>query len=43
MSNEQEEFEQIRQLKSRYFRQMDCKEWDAWEHCFTEDVEAVYE
>ncbi len=43
MSNEQEEFEQIRQLKSRYFRLMDCKEWDLFESCFTEDIQAVYE
>lgn len=30
--------EQIRQLKARYFRTMDQKDWDAWEDVFCEDV-----
>lgn len=37
------EFEQIRQLKARYFRLMDTQQWDDWQHCFTEDVSAFYE
>ncbi len=32
------EIEKIRQLKSRYFRTMDQKDWDAWEQVFCEDV-----
>ena len=30
--------EKIRQLKARYFRSMDQKDWDLWEQVFTEDV-----
>jgi SnoaL-like domain len=29
--------EQIKQLKARYFRLMDTKDWDAWKDLFTED------
>ena len=32
------EIEQIRQLKARYFRLMDQKDWDAWAQVFCEDV-----
>jgi len=32
------EIEQIRQLKARYFRAMDQKNWDEWESVFTEDA-----
>ena len=31
------EIEQIKQLKARYFRLMDTKDWDAWKDLFTED------
>jgi hypothetical protein len=34
--------EQIRQLKYRYFRTLDLKEWDEFGDCLTEDVEARY-
>ena len=37
------DLEQIRQLKSRYFRLMDTQQWDAWQHCFTDDISAFYE
>jgi len=30
--------EAIRQLKARYFRLMDTKQWDAWRELFTEDA-----
>jgi uncharacterized protein (TIGR02246 family) len=30
--------EEIKQLKARYFRLMDTKQWDAWADVFTEDV-----
>jgi hypothetical protein len=34
--------EEIRQLKYRYFRTLDLKEWDAFGDCLTEDVVARY-
>ena len=37
-TNELIAIEQIRQLKARYFRSMDQKDWDLWEQVFTEDV-----
>tara|TARA_A100001037_G_scaffold299984_1_gene326658 strand:+ start:490 stop:930 length:441 start_codon:yes stop_codon:yes gene_type:complete len=37
------EMEEIKQLKSRYFRLMDTKKFDDWSFCFTEDVKARYE
>lgn len=37
------DLEDIRQLKSRYFRLMDTQQWEAWKSCFTEDVSAFYE
>ena len=33
-----DDLEAIRQLKARYFRLMDTKQWEAWGECFTEDV-----
>ena len=32
------DIEKLRQLKARYFRTMDQKDWDAWEDVFCEDV-----
>ncbi len=37
------DLEEIQQLKARYFRLMDQKQWNEWRECFTEDVAAVYE
>lgn len=34
--------EEIRQLKYRYFRTLDLKEWDAFADCLAEDVIARY-
>ena len=34
-----DDIEQIRQLKARYFRMMDTKNWDGLAHVFTDDVE----
>ncbi|MGI9602773.1 MAG: nuclear transport factor 2 family protein [Acidimicrobiales bacterium] len=31
------EIESIKQLKARYFRLMDTKQWDDWGECFTRD------
>jgi hypothetical protein len=31
------DIEQIKQLKARYFRLIDTKDWDAWRDLFTED------
>ena len=36
-----EAIEEIRQLKARYFRLLDTKQWDAWAELFTEDFEGV--
>ena len=38
-----QDLEDIRQLKSRYFRLMDTQQWEAWKSCFTEDISAFYE
>ncbi len=35
--------EAIRQLKARYFRLMDTRQWELLRECFTADVSAVYE
>ena len=43
MSQRAEDFEQIRVLKSRYFRLMDTQKWDSWHDCFTDDIAATYE
>ena len=32
------DIEAIRQLKARYFRTMDQKDWDSWEQVFCEDA-----
>lgn len=37
------DLEGIRQLKARYFRLMDTKQWESWADCFTADVSASYE
>ena len=31
------DIEQIKQLKARYFRLMDTKDWAAWKDLFTDD------
>jgi uncharacterized protein (TIGR02246 family) len=36
-----EEIEAIKQLKARYFRYLDTKQWDKWGDVFTEDAELV--
>src|SRR4051812_34012502 len=33
-----DDMEAIRQLKARYFRLLDTKDWARWTQCFTEDV-----
>ncbi len=33
-----DDLEAIKQLKARYFRLMDTKQWDAWRDVFTEDA-----
>lgn len=44
MSDEQQQqLEQIRQLKARYFRLMDTQQWDQFPSCFTADIHARYE
>ncbi len=37
------DLEAIRQLKARYFRLMDTRQWDLLSECFAADVSAVYE
>jgi hypothetical protein len=37
------DLEAIRQLKARYFRLMDTKQWETWADCFTAAVSASYE
>ena len=37
-----EAIEQIKQLKARYFRLVDTKQWEEWGNLFTEDVTAEY-
>ncbi len=39
MSDVHDEIEAIKQLKARYFRLMDTKDWDAFRDVFTPDVE----
>ncbi len=36
------DIEEIRQLKARYFRLLDAKDWDGFEALFTEDLEFFY-
>jgi hypothetical protein len=38
-----EDIELIKQLKARYFRLMDQKQWSEWNSVFTDDVTALYE
>ncbi len=38
-----DDLEEIRQLKARYFRLMDTKQWEPWSECFASDVSAFYE
>lgn len=38
-----EDIEQIKQLKARYFRLIDTKQWQAWGELFSEDVHVVYQ
>lgn len=38
-----EDIHAITQLKHRYFRLLDHKQWDELRQCFTEDVESHYE
>ena len=42
MSATWRELEAIKQLKYRYLRHLDCKEWDELASCFTEDAEVSY-
>ena len=42
-TEETNDLEALRQLKSRYFRLMDTQQWEAWANCFTADVWASYE
>jgi len=37
------EIEAIKQLKARYFRLLDTKQWDAWREIFSEDFSGVVE
>jgi len=32
------EIEAIKQLKARYFRFLDAKQWTDWHTCFTDDL-----
>ncbi|MBX9606608.1 MAG: nuclear transport factor 2 family protein [Gammaproteobacteria bacterium] len=43
MASNLEEIEQIKQLKARYFRLMDTRQWDAWRSCFSADIVASYD
>ena len=43
MDQQLTDLEDIRQLKSRYFRLMDTQQWVLWTDCFTSDISAVYE
>jgi hypothetical protein len=38
-----EEIEALRQLKARYFRYLDTKDWDAWREVFADDVEGTFD
>ncbi len=38
----QDEIEQIKQLKARYLRFLDTRQWAEWRQLFTEDVVADY-
>lgn len=43
MERDAQDLEDIRQLKARYFRLMDTKQWTQWADCFCKDVSAAYE
>jgi len=36
------DIESIKQLKARYFRLMDTKQWDSWAEVFTDDFYGIY-
>jgi 3-phenylpropionate/cinnamic acid dioxygenase small subunit len=36
------DIEQIKQLKARYFRLLDTKQWEAWGQVFTADCEVRF-
>ncbi|KAA0110345.1 nuclear transport factor 2 family protein [Mycolicibacterium sp. P1-5] len=38
-----DDLEAIRQLKARYFRFMDTKDWQAWREVFADDVVGVFD
>jgi hypothetical protein len=40
-SSELAEIEEIKQLKARYFRGLDTKNWPEWRRVFTDDVEII--
>ena len=42
-SNSQDAIEAIKQLKARYFRLMDTKQWDAYRQVFTDDMVFYFE
>ncbi len=37
------EIEEIKQLKARYCRLLDTKQWDAWRDVFVDDFTGIYE
>ena len=43
MGSNLEEIEQIKQLKARYFRHMDTRNWEEFRQCFTADIVASYD
>ena len=38
MSGRHDDRTAIHELKARYFRLMDTKQWNLWRHCFTDDM-----
>lgn len=42
MHDARDDIEAIKQLKARYFRLMDCKQWDELAACFCRDIRADY-
>ena len=43
MHDAQADIEAIKQLKARYFRLLDTKQWDAWAGLFSADFTALYQ
>ena len=43
MSSNLDEIELIKQLKARYFRHMDTRNWKELRKCFTADITATYD